>query len=88
MQWGQMVMKIPPYLSMTIPGAAGAIISNVDDLLTWNTALFAGEVVSHGVLRRDDLTICFEQWGVIKLWFWPGGSKFKRSANDFAHGWY
>lgn len=34
------------YLSMTIPGAAGALISTVDDLLTWNTALFAGEVVS------------------------------------------
>ena len=34
------------YLSMTIPGAAGAIISNVDDLLTWNTALFGGEIVS------------------------------------------
>ncbi len=34
------------YLSMTIPGAAGAIISTVDDLLKWNTALFAGEVVS------------------------------------------
>lgn len=34
------------YLSMTIPGAAGAIISNVDDLLTWNRALFGGEVVS------------------------------------------
>lgn len=34
------------YLSMSIPGAAGAIISNVDDLLTWNTALFEGEVVS------------------------------------------
>ncbi len=35
-----------PYLSMTIPGAAGALISTVDDLLTWNTALFAGEVVA------------------------------------------
>ncbi len=34
------------YLSMTIPGAAGAIISTVDDLHTWNTALFAGDVVS------------------------------------------
>ena len=39
------------YLSMTIPGAAGAIISNVDDLLTWNTALFAGEVVSQESLE-------------------------------------
>ena len=34
------------YLSMTIPGAAGAIISTVDDLHTWNTALFEGDVVS------------------------------------------
>jgi D-alanyl-D-alanine carboxypeptidase len=34
------------YLSMTIPGAAGAIISTVDDLHTWNNALFAGDVVS------------------------------------------
>ncbi len=31
-----------PYLSMSIPGAAGAIISTVDDMLAWNRALFAG----------------------------------------------
>lgn len=47
-----------PYLSMTIPGAAGAIISNVDDLLTWNTALFAGEVVSLESL--EEMTTPFE----------------------------
>lgn len=40
------------YLSMTIPGAAGAIISNVDDLLTWNRALFGGEVVSQESLAE------------------------------------
>ncbi|MDG2089971.1 MAG: serine hydrolase [Gammaproteobacteria bacterium] len=40
------------YLSMTIPGAAGALISNVDDLLTWNTALFGGEVVSQESLAE------------------------------------
>ncbi len=40
------------YLSMTIPGAAGAIISNVDDLLTWNSALFGGEVVSQESLAE------------------------------------
>ena len=45
------------YLSMTIPGAAGAIISNVDDMLKWNTALFAGEVVSQESL--DEMTTPF-----------------------------
>lgn len=40
------------YLSMTIPGAAGAIISTVDDLLIWNTALFSGEIVSRDSLQE------------------------------------
>jgi CubicO group peptidase (beta-lactamase class C family) len=41
-----------PYLSMSIPGAAGAIISTVDDMLAWNSALFAGEVVSMESLEK------------------------------------
>lgn len=40
------------YLSMSIPGAAGAIISTVDDLHAWNTALFAGDVVSMASLEE------------------------------------
>ncbi len=34
------------YISMTLPHAAGSLYSNVDDLLTWQDALFAGKVVS------------------------------------------
>ncbi len=35
-----------PYLSMTLPHAAGSLYSNVDDLLMWQEALFSGKVVS------------------------------------------
>ena len=34
------------YISMTLPHAAGSLYANVDDLLTWQDALFAGKVVS------------------------------------------
>lgn len=34
------------YLSMTQPHAAGSIISTVDDLYKWNTAMHSGKVVS------------------------------------------
>ncbi len=40
------------YLSMTQPYAAGSLLSTVEDLGLWNTALFAGEVVSEKSLAR------------------------------------
>ena len=41
-----------PYLSMHLPFAAGAIASNVSDLIRWQRALFAGEVMSADSLRQ------------------------------------
>ena len=38
------------YLSMTLPHAAGALISNVDDLAVWNRSLHAGKLVSKETL--------------------------------------
>jgi hypothetical protein len=40
------------YLSMTQPYAAGSLLSTVEDLGKWNTALFAGKVVSKESLAR------------------------------------
>jgi CubicO group peptidase (beta-lactamase class C family) len=40
------------YLSMTQPYAAGSLLSTVEDLGKWNTALFAGDVVSKDSLAR------------------------------------
>lgn len=40
------------YLSMTIPYAAGSIISNVDDLARWNAAVAAGKVVDRKLLDK------------------------------------
>jgi CubicO group peptidase (beta-lactamase class C family)/uncharacterized protein YneR len=34
-----------PYLSMTQPYAAGSLLSSVDDLATWNDAVFSGKLV-------------------------------------------
>jgi D-alanyl-D-alanine carboxypeptidase len=36
---------VAPYLSMTQPHAAGALVSSVDDLLRWNRALHEGKVL-------------------------------------------
>lgn len=40
------------YMSMTMPYAAGAIESNVDDLARWNELLVAGEVIDKALLER------------------------------------
>lgn len=40
------------YLSMSQPYAAGSLLSTVEDLLRWNTALFGGKVVSEASLER------------------------------------
>jgi len=41
-----------PYLSMTVPHAAGGLASTVDDLLRWHLALRAGSVLSPELLER------------------------------------
>lgn len=41
-----------PYLSMTQPHAAGALLSTVDDLAVWNDAVFAGKVLKKEWLDR------------------------------------
>jgi CubicO group peptidase (beta-lactamase class C family) len=43
-----------PYMSMTHPYAAGALLSNVDDLARWHTGLVRGKL-----LRRKSLHQCF-----------------------------
>jgi len=40
------------YLSLTQPYAAGSIMSTVDDLLTWNTAVHAGKIVKKETLQK------------------------------------
>jgi CubicO group peptidase (beta-lactamase class C family) len=40
------------YLSMTQPYSAGSLLSTVEDLLRWNTALFGGKVVSEESLKK------------------------------------
>lgn len=41
-----------PFLSMKLPYAAGSLLSTVDDLYTWNRALFAGKVISRDSFKR------------------------------------
>jgi CubicO group peptidase (beta-lactamase class C family) len=43
-----------PYMSMTHPYAAGSLLSNVDDLVKWNIALFTGKITN-----RESLDQCF-----------------------------
>lgn len=40
------------YLSMTQPHAAGSLLSTVDDMATWTTALFSGEFLAKDSLKK------------------------------------
>ncbi len=42
----------PIYLSMTVPGGAGAIRTSADDLIKWSNGLFAGKVVDQSLLTE------------------------------------
>lgn len=44
--------KNAEYLSLTQPYAAGSIMSTVDDLLTWNTAVQSGKLVKKETLQK------------------------------------
>jgi CubicO group peptidase (beta-lactamase class C family) len=41
-----------PYLSMTHPHGAGALISSVDDLARWDAALYSGKLVQPELLQK------------------------------------
>jgi len=41
-----------PYLSMTQPHAAGALVSSVDDLALWDAALYTDKLVKQETLKR------------------------------------
>ena len=43
-----------PYLDMSQPYAAGALVSTVDDLLTWDTALTSGRILKPESLAQHD----------------------------------
>ena len=46
------VFKNAEYLSLTQPYAAGSIMSTVDDLFTWNRAIYAGKLVKKETLQK------------------------------------
>ncbi|HNT54144.1 MAG TPA: serine hydrolase domain-containing protein, partial [Anaerolineaceae bacterium] len=60
-----------PYLSMTHPYAAGALISNVDDLACWNAALTASEL-----LKPETLALAFQPYHLND-----------GSATGYGYGW-
>ncbi len=41
-----------PYISMTMPYAAGGLVSTVGDLAKWHSALLAGEVIPNDLLKQ------------------------------------
>ncbi|HSM96974.1 MAG TPA: serine hydrolase [Rhizomicrobium sp.] len=42
----------PPYISMTVPFAAGGLYSTVGDLLIWDQALYSGKLLSAASLKE------------------------------------
>jgi D-alanyl-D-alanine carboxypeptidase len=59
------------YLSMTLPHAAGALISSVEDLAIWNEALAGGRI-----LRPETLTRA-----------WTPGTLNNGEAHGYGYGW-
>lgn len=61
------------YLSMTVPQAAGGLISTVDDLLAWDQAMDAGKVLDPNLMR-----IMFTDHGDGYGLGWAIGERFGR----------
>jgi CubicO group peptidase (beta-lactamase class C family) len=51
-EWGDSVYRNAPYLDMSVAYAGGALITTVDDLLAWDTALSNGGVLTASSLER------------------------------------
>lgn len=43
--------EVNRYESMEVPGAAGSLISTVEDLLKWNNALYSGKIIPNSLLE-------------------------------------
>lgn len=74
-----------PYLSMTQPYSAGALMMNVDDFYTWTRALFGGEVVSEASLERMITPYTLEN-GESTDYGYGLGSREIRGRRVIAHG--
>ncbi|MGH2387768.1 MAG: serine hydrolase domain-containing protein, partial [Chloroflexota bacterium] len=59
------------YLSMTIPYAAGALISSVEDLAVWNEALAGGKLLQPETMCRA----------------WTSGTLDNGDAHGYGYGW-
>lgn len=59
------------YLSMTLPFAAGALVSTVDDLAKWTDAIATGKVVSPALVQRA----------------WTSAKLDDGSATGYGYGW-
>ncbi len=69
-----------PYISMTVPFAAGGLYSTVGDLLTWDQALYAHQALSAGSLKEmftPKLGDYGFGWAIMKdrghRWIWHNG---------------
>jgi D-alanyl-D-alanine carboxypeptidase len=65
-----------PYLSMTHPHAAGALLSTIDDLARWDAALSAGELVSRALLERAWRPYRLTSGETVRMLHALGGAEF------------
>ncbi|HVC82362.1 MAG TPA: serine hydrolase domain-containing protein [Chloroflexota bacterium] len=70
-QTGATGLENAPYLSMTIPRAAGALISSVEDLAVWNEALATGKLLGPETVYQA----------------WTSGTLTNGDAHGYGYGW-
>src|SRR6185437_12427245 len=70
-QTGATGLENAPYLSMTLPYAAGALMSSVEDLAVWNEALASGALLGPE-------TVCQA---------WTSGTLTNGDAHGYGYGW-
>ena len=73
------------FLSMNVPGAAGAMCSTVEDLMAWTRMLHAGEVVSPASLRQMTTPTVVASGDTIPYGFGLGAGELE-GHRSVAHG--
>lgn len=65
-------VSIAGYLSMTLPYAAGSLLSSVDDLAKWDEALYDERIVSQAALKEA----------------WTNTSLADKRSTGYGYGWF
>jgi D-alanyl-D-alanine carboxypeptidase len=74
------------YMSMNLPGAAGALCSTIGDLVAWNRELFSGRIVSRGSLELMTTPVKLASGRPMNYGFGLGRDTLPNGVVRISHG--